>query len=46
MPVWIPGSYKIREFSKDVEEFKAHSEKSENLKWEKIDKKHLAGSHE
>ena len=38
MPVWIPGSYMIREFSKNVEEFKAHSEKSENLKWEKIDK--------
>ena len=38
MPVWIPGSYKIREFSKNVEEFKAHSEKSENLRWEKIDK--------
>ena len=38
MPVWIPGSYKVREFSKNVEEFKAHSEKSDNLKWEKIDK--------
>jgi len=38
MPVWIPGSYMVREFSKNVEEFKVHSEKSENLKWEKIDK--------
>jgi len=38
MPVWIPGSYKVREFSKNVEEFKAHSEKSDYLKWEKIDK--------
>ena len=38
MPVWIPGSYKVREFSKNAEEFKAHSEKSDNLKWEKIDK--------
>jgi len=38
MPVWIPGSYKIREFSKNVEEFKAHSEKTDDLNWEKIDK--------
>ena len=38
MPVWIPGSYMVRDFSKNVEEFKAHSEKSEKLKWEKIDK--------
>ncbi|MCH8289067.1 MAG: peptidase M61, partial [Candidatus Marinimicrobia bacterium] len=38
MPVWAPGSYLIREFSKNVEGFSAHSNKSDNLKWEKIDK--------
>lgn len=38
MPVWIPGSYLIREFSKNVEGFSAHSDKSDNLKWEKVDK--------
>lgn len=38
MPVWIPGSYKVRDFSKNVEGFAAHSDKSENLKWEKLDK--------
>ncbi len=38
MPVWIPGSYKIRDYPKNVEGFTAHSDKSENLKWEKLDK--------
>ena len=38
MPVWIPGSYKVRDYPKNVEGFNAHSDKSENLKWEKLDK--------
>ena len=38
MPVWTPGSYLIREYSKNVEGFSAHSDKSDNLKWEKVDK--------
>jgi len=38
MPVWIPGSYKIRDYAKNVEGFTAHSNKSEKLKWEKLDK--------
>lgn len=38
MPVWIPGSYKVRDYPKNVEGFTAHSDKSENLKWEKLDK--------
>ena len=38
MPVWTPGSYKVRDYSKHVEGFTAHSEKSEKLKWEKLDK--------
>lgn len=35
MPVWAPGSYLIREFSKNVESFKAKSRKGETLGFEK-----------
>jgi predicted metalloprotease with PDZ domain len=37
MPVWTPGSYKVREFSRNVEQFSARSEKL-NLNFEKINK--------
>lgn len=33
MPVWIPGSYKVRDFSRNVQEFNAG-----RLAWKKLDK--------
>lgn len=38
MPVWTPGSYLIREFAKNVEEFKAVNASGSALKAEKINK--------
>lgn len=38
MPVWTPGSYLIREFSRHVEGFRATSAKSEEITSEKITK--------
>ncbi|HEY1056686.1 MAG TPA: peptidase M61, partial [Emticicia sp.] len=38
MPVWAPGSYLVREFSKNVEGFSARNKKNETLPVEKINK--------
>lgn len=38
MPVWAPGSYLVREFSKSVEAFNAENEKGKALDVEKINK--------
>jgi len=38
MPVWTPGSYLIREFSKNVEGFKAFNSVGKELSFEKISK--------
>ena len=38
MPVWAPGSYLVREFSKNVEDLKVSGNKGNNLKFEKINK--------
>ena len=38
MPVWAPGSYLVREYSKNVERFKAISNHGEDIKFEKISK--------
>jgi predicted metalloprotease with PDZ domain len=38
MPVWAPGSYLVREFAKNVENFTASENKSSELKVEKINK--------
>jgi predicted metalloprotease with PDZ domain len=38
MPVWTPGSYLVREFAKNVEDFKARNAKDETLTVQKINK--------
>jgi len=38
MPVWTPGSYLIREFSKNVEGFKAFDTNGKEIPFEKINK--------
>jgi predicted metalloprotease with PDZ domain len=38
MPVWTPGSYLIREFSKNVEGFKAFDSNGKEIPFEKINK--------
>ena len=38
MPVWTPGSYMIREFSRHVRDFAATKESGEKLAWEKTNK--------
>src|SRR5437867_2510547 len=38
MPVWTPGSYMIREFSRHVRDFVAMNESGERLAWEKTNK--------
>jgi predicted metalloprotease with PDZ domain len=38
MPVWTPGSYLIREFERNVQDFSAADEAGRPLKWEKINK--------
>ncbi|MFD2515498.1 M61 family metallopeptidase [Pontibacter locisalis] len=38
LPVWAPGSYLVREFAKNVEDFKATDKKGKVLRSEKIDK--------
>lgn len=38
MPVWTPGSYMIREFSRHVQDFSASNLSGQPLKWEKLDK--------
>jgi predicted metalloprotease with PDZ domain len=38
MPVWTPGSYTVREFSRNVEQFNAATVSGESLSWGKTDK--------
>ena len=38
MPVWTPGSYLIREFERNVQDFNATEAGGQALKWEKINK--------
>ncbi len=37
LPAWIPGSYMIRDFAKNIEQFSASSSRR-LLKWDKLDK--------
>jgi len=38
MPVWTPGSYLIREFERQVQDFAALDDSGRPLEWEKINK--------
>jgi predicted metalloprotease with PDZ domain len=38
MPVWTPGSYLVREFQRNVQDFSATDAAGQPLKWEKINK--------
>ena len=38
MPVWTPGSYLIREFARNVQEFSAADSSGNVLSWEKVNK--------
>ena len=38
MPVWTPGSYLIREYAKNVQDFEAKDANGTPLKWQKINK--------
>ncbi|HEX3184096.1 MAG TPA: PDZ domain-containing protein [Pyrinomonadaceae bacterium] len=38
MPVWTPGSYLVREFERNVQDFAATDAKGQQLKWEKVNK--------
>jgi predicted metalloprotease with PDZ domain len=38
MPVWTPGSYLVREFERNVQDFSATDASGKPLKWEKINK--------
>jgi predicted metalloprotease with PDZ domain len=38
MPVWTPGSYLVREFARNVQEFSSVDSAGKNLRWEKINK--------
>lgn len=38
MPVWTPGSYLVREYARQVQNFEALDGKGQKLKWSKINK--------
>ena len=38
MPVWTPGSYLVREFARNVQEFSSVDAAGRNLRWEKTSK--------
>jgi predicted metalloprotease with PDZ domain len=38
MPVWTPGSYLIREYAKNVQDFSVRTPDSKNLAWTKVNK--------
>ncbi len=38
MPVWTPGSYLVREFSRNVESFRAEASEGRTLRWRKTRK--------
>jgi len=40
MPVWTPGSYLVREYAKNLQDFRVYSAENEPLSWHKISKNH------
>jgi predicted metalloprotease with PDZ domain len=38
MPAWAPGAYTIRDFAKNVQDFRAANSRGQSLKWEQTDK--------
>src|SRR2546429_5154540 len=38
MPVWTPGSYLIREFARNVQDFAANDLRGAKLEWTRVDK--------
>ncbi len=40
MPVWTPGSYLVREYSKHIQNFSAHNHEGKPLVWHKLSKNH------
>jgi predicted metalloprotease with PDZ domain len=38
MPVWTPGAYVVREFARNVQEFRASNAQGQELAWRKLDK--------
>lgn len=40
MPVWTPGSYLVREYSRHLQNFQAETEKNKKLNWQKKSKNH------
>jgi len=40
LPVWSPGSYLVREYAKNLQDFRARDSNGENLNWQKITKNH------
>ncbi|MGM3306554.1 M61 family metallopeptidase [Anabaena sp. WFMT] len=40
MPVWTPGSYLVREYAKNLQDFAAFSDKETPLPWRKVSKNH------
>ena len=40
LPVWTPGSYLVREYAKNLQDFGAISENGKPLSWQKISKNH------
>jgi predicted metalloprotease with PDZ domain len=38
MPVWTPGSYLVREFGRNVQDFEARGANGDRLNWQKTDK--------
>ncbi|MEB3224832.1 MAG: peptidase M61, partial [Synechococcus sp.] len=40
MPVWTPGSYMVREYSRHLQDFRATTPTGEPLSWRKVSKNH------
>jgi predicted metalloprotease with PDZ domain len=40
MPVWTPGSYLVREYSRQLQGFQAHGDRDRTLSWQKCGKNH------
>lgn len=40
LPVWSPGSYLVREYAKNLQDFEAIGDRDKNLNWQKITKNH------
>lgn len=46
MPVWTPGSYLVREYSRHLQDFKAFDQDGNSLKWQKQSKNHWQIQHQ